>query len=146
MSEQGDLIPPSLDGICLNITQQNAKNTLLVVLYIPPNLPISWFDKYGMLLYKLEAENKEFDVSENLNCDLLKNSIETHTKHLMFSCETHQLAQVIDKPTRVTSTSRSLIDVVIASNAEYIAEYDVISLGILHIGLYQQDPSILNTK
>ncbi len=60
----------------------------------------------------------------------LKNPIENDTKHLVFSCETHQLAQVIDKPTRVTPTGRSLVDIVIASNAEHIAEYDLISLGI----------------
>ncbi len=131
MSEQGDPIPSSLEGICADITLQNAKHTLLVVLYRPPNLLILWFNEYYLLLHNLEAENKIFVVSRDLNCDLLKNPIENHTKHLQFSCETHQLApQVIDKPSRVTPTSRSLIDVVNASNAEHIAEYYVISLGI----------------
>ncbi len=129
MSEQDDPIPSSLDGICADITLQNAKHILLV-LYRPPNLPIPWFDKYDMLLHNIEAENKELVVSGDLNCDLLKNPIEKHTKHLVFSCETHQFAQVIDKPPIVTPTSRSIIYVVIASNAEHIAEYDVISLGI----------------
>ncbi len=75
-------------------------------------------------------QSVKYFVSGDRNCDLFKNPTENHTKHLVFSCETHQLGQVIDKPTRVRPNSRSLIDVVIASNAEHIAECDVISLGI----------------
>ncbi len=56
--------------------------------------------------------------------------MDNHTKHFVYKCETHQLTQIIDKPTRITPNSHSLIDMVMTTNPEKIVEHDVKSVGI----------------
>ncbi len=52
-------------------------------------------DKLDKLLYNLSATNLEFIITGDLNCDLLKNPLENHTKHFVFARETHQLTQLL---------------------------------------------------
>ncbi len=60
----------------------------------------------------------------------LNNLLENHTKHFVYACETHQLTQLINKPTRITPSSRSLIDMIMTTNPDKILEHDVKAAGI----------------
>ncbi len=57
-----------------------------------------------------------------MNCDLLKPPIENHIKHFVYEDETHQLTQLINKPTRITPSSRSLIDMIMTTNPDKILD------------------------
>ncbi len=65
-----------------------------------------------------------------MNCDLLKHPLENHTKHLIYTCEVHQLTQLVNKPTRITPTSFTLIDMIMTSNPDKIVEHDVKAAGL----------------
>ncbi len=43
------------------------------------------------LLENFSATNLEFIITGDLNCDLSLNPLENHTKHVVYSYETHQL-------------------------------------------------------
>ncbi len=56
--------------------------------------------------------------------------MDNHTKHFVYTCETHQLTQIIYKPTRITPNSHLFIDMVMTTNSKMIVEHDVKYVGI----------------
>jgi hypothetical protein len=66
----------------------------------------------------------------DLNCNMLESSSHV-TKRLTSLMEMYQLSQIITKPTRLTQTTASLLDVCgITSNSENVVSADVVPLGI----------------
>ena len=70
--------------------------------------------------------NKEIVVAGNVNCDLLvKNPKEDA---LLSFCASVNATQLIDKPTRVTKSLHSLLDVPIVSNLNQVGTKGVLAL------------------
>ncbi len=129
--EKTELIPHGLEGICGYVNFPNHQKGIVANIDRPPseNSNISWFDKMDTLLDNFSKTKLEYIIIGDLNCDLLKQPLENHTKHYIYTCETHQLTQSIDKPTRITSRIKTLIDMVMMSDPNKIVEYDVKSVG-----------------
>ena len=68
----------------------------------------------------------------DLNCDVMKadKDSNTPTKKIKSLYELYQLSQLIDKPTRVTMTTSSLIDHIVTNTPETISDSGVIHTGI----------------
>ena len=66
-----------------------------------PNSPIELFDKFEALIGKIEAENVESNIIGDFNCDMMA-APANETRHLIELCESHQYAQLIKEPTRVS--------------------------------------------
>ncbi len=128
--EKCELIPDGLEGICGYVTFPNKSKPLVSNIYRPPNSPISWLDKMNVLLENVGATKLEFVNTGDLNCELLKQSLENHTKHFVYKCEIHQLSQHIKKPTRIIPYSRTLFDMILTSNPNKIVEHNVKAVGI----------------
>ncbi len=60
----------------------------------------------------------------------MKNPLENHTKHFVYACETHQLTQLVNKPTRITPTSHSLIDMIMTTFPDNIIQHSVMYVDI----------------
>ncbi len=82
------------------------------------------------VLDNFSATNLEFIVTGDLNCDLLKTPLDNHTKHFVYACQTHQITQLVNKPTRITPTSRSLMDMIMTICLDKIIQHSVMSVGI----------------
>ena len=65
----------------------------------------------------------------DLNCNLL-NINDTGSKTLLNLCNTFNLTQLIESSTRITETSESLIDVMLASNKNLISKTSVLANSI----------------
>ncbi|CAB4035193.1 Hypothetical predicted protein [Paramuricea clavata] len=70
--------------------------------------------------------NKDVVLLGDLNCDMLKN--DRHSTALGEFCVNYNLKQIIDKSTRVTENSKTLIDVIILSNPSMVKESDTFDL------------------
>ena len=69
--------------------------------------------------------------AEILFGDLNKVSLDPHTGQLSFLCSLYQIDQLIDKPTRMTDTSATImIDLVLTNVEENIHASGAIHLGI----------------
>jgi hypothetical protein len=99
-------------------------------IYRPPKQPINWFNKMNTLLDNFSTTKLDFIITGDMNCDLLKTPIDNHTKHLIYTCETHKLTQLVNKPTRITPSSLTLIDMIMVTNPDKIIEHDVRAVGI----------------
>ena len=99
----------------IEIQKPRAKPFLISNWYRPPNFPIELFDKFEVLLAKIEAENVESNILGDINCDMMAVTPANETRHLIELCELFQYTQLIKEPTRVTSSTKSLIDLFLSN-------------------------------
>ena len=126
---RSDLSDPDLEFLCIEIQKPKAKPFLLSNWYRPPNSPTELFDKFEVLLGKIEAENIESNILGDINCDMMAVTPTNETRHLIELCESYQYAQLIKEPTRITSSSKSLIDLFLTNEPGKF-----VTSGVSHIG------------
>ena len=90
-----DLSDPDLEFLCIEIQKPRAKPFLISNWYRPPNSPIELFDKFEVLLAKIEAENVESNILADINCDMMAVTPANETRHLIELCELFQYTQLI---------------------------------------------------
>ena len=111
-----DLVSDDLEVICLEIKRAKSKPFFVISWYRPPNSPAEIFDKFEIMLRKLEAEGKEYHIVGDLNCNLLDTEKNVHSRQLTDIMDIYQLEQIITEPTRITIDTTSLIDVFITNS------------------------------
>ena len=120
-----DLISSELEAVCIEIIKPHSRPFLVTTVYRPPNAPSEFFDHFEKLIKAIDDENKEMYILGDLNCDS-----SVPTKKIKTLYELYQLSQLIDKATRVTMTTSSLIDHIVANKAEKISDSGVIYTGL----------------
>jgi hypothetical protein len=66
----------------------------------------------------------------DLNCDISKFPQDSNARKLQFLSSLYQLDQLINEPTRVTSTSATLIDLFFTNKQQNIMQSGVVHIGI----------------
>ena len=102
---------------------------LIATVYRPPNATVETFDKIEHLIKLVDNEDKELYILGDINCDMF-NELNHATKKLNSIIQLYQLSQIVNKPTRETISTSSLLDVCITSNPEKIILSEVISTGV----------------
>ena len=125
-----DLVSDDLEVICLEIKRAKSKPFFVISWYRPPNSPAEIFDKFEIMLRKLEAKGKEYHIVGDLNCNLLDTEKNVHSGQLTDIMDIYQLEQIIKEPTRITIDTASLIDVFITNSPLKVKSSGVIRLGI----------------
>lgn len=87
-----DLSDPDLEFLYIQLHKPKAKPFLLSNWYRPPNTPVELFDKFEVLLGKIEAENIESNILGDINCYMIAISPANETRHLIELCESYQYA------------------------------------------------------
>ena len=128
-----DLQHEKLEFLAVEINNPHSKPFLVSTWYRPQRTP--WpvpeiFSIFEDLVGKIDAENIEFYLLGDANANLLPGSHDSISRSLLNVLDIYGLSQLITKPTRVTATSESLIDVCITNSPERIVNSDVIPLGI----------------
>ncbi len=82
--QKPELIPEEFEGICGFVTFPNKHKMIVANIYRHPKQKINWFDKLEKLLDNFSAIKIDFNITGDLNCDLLKNPLENHTKHFVY--------------------------------------------------------------
>ena len=130
-SERNDLlVANSLQVLSIEIVKPHNKSFLVSTWYRHPKSDDCLFNYIEAFLRKCVIEHLEVILIRDLNCDMLKHPPEAHTRKLNFLSSLYQYKQLISKPTRVTRTSATLIDLILTNNEENIFKSGVIHLGI----------------
>ena len=79
---------------------------------------------------KIDVENTEFSLLGDFNCDLLSERPDSNTSELLNISNTYNLSQIISQPTRITNTSKSLIDLCFTNYCDKVTVSGAHSLGI----------------
>ena len=96
---------------------QNKKlrSLLVCIIYRPHEIGVARLENELMLKYiQALSLNRDIVVTGDLNCHLLSEN--PRGDALRSFCATVNVMQLIDKPTRVTETSRSLVDIIMVSD------------------------------
>ena len=98
--------------------------------YRPPNSPAIPFTAFHDIIDKIDAENGELYLLGDINCDISSESPDCNTTNLLNIRNMFNLSQVISEPTRITNTSKSLIDLRFTNFPDKVRASGVHSLGI----------------
>ena len=101
--------------ILLEILLPKAKGILFGTFYRPPS-QTDFMNPFRDVLESASAKNKELVVTGDFNCDFLVKSCSKETKELKETFRNFGLTQLIDKSTRSTEESSTLLDL-FASNS-----------------------------
>ena len=125
-----DLPKSILELVCIEIKPFRAAPFFVMAWYRPPNVSVDAFDQMEVCLQFLDREDKETILLGDTNCDFLpKFSGEGHTNtndlpaHSLRLLEIYNLFgfhQLIEKPSRETLTTTTLIDHIATTNKSNI--------------------------
>ena len=114
-----DLEVPEVESVCLEIFADNRK-FLLVCLYRPPNARVSSWDYIDNLFDKcVDSGISNCVFLGDINVDLF--TIGNNHKFTR-SCQRLGLENVIHEPTRITSSSSTLIDPILVNNYDIVRD------------------------
>ena len=117
---------------CLFVEISKSRSTPFLVgnWYRPPSFPPDHFGEFGKIIAKIDAENKELYILGDVICNLLLEENAHISSFLTNIFDVYGLSQIIREPTRVTSVSKTLIDLCITNSPEKVTKSGVIHLGI----------------
>ena len=122
------------------------------------SLPTSLFNIYEDLMTRMDSENKKVVLIGDFNCDwtrLINNRSNVQTNKLAEIAKTLQLEQLINEPARITTTTKTLIDLAFTNKPELINDSGVIHLGISDhsliyiqrkISVPRKEPKVIKTR
>ena len=125
-----DISKDNLELLATEICKSHSRPFLVVTWYRPPNSPLSIFSALQEVIDIIDAENSEFYLLGDFNCDLLSESPDGSTKELLKISTIYDLTQIISQPTRITSTSKTLIDLCFTNYPDKARVSGTHSLGI----------------
>ena len=118
-----------IECISIQLDINYVKPIIISTLYRPPVSLVELFEPIESLFSAIDQEKKECIVSGDFNCDLLKPD-QNNQKHIKRIYKTYGFKQFIDKPTRTTSESKTLIDHISSNKPECVSRSGVIPCGI----------------
>ena len=71
-----------LEMLCVEISRADSRSFLVSLWYRPPNSATRLFDCYEYFIHKCDVENKEIIIMGDLNYDVLKSQLESHSGKL----------------------------------------------------------------
>lgn len=122
-----DLELEMLECIWVEIKPMNSKSFLVAHIYRPPNSTIQWNDLFEESLEKALGLELEMYILGDFNRDLLND----HVKNSWLDyAESFGLTQIIEDATRVTNSSKTLIDHIYCNVRENVTFIDVPKIGL----------------
>ena len=135
--KRDDIPISTLEMVCIEINPPRAIPYLVISWYRPPSDNVETFGKPESVLRSLESENKEFILLGDTNCDysvILQESsvanLPNTTRQLEHLYNSFGLKQLINKPTRETTDTSSIIDHIAINIASNVIESGVLKLGL----------------
>ena len=120
---RGDLEVADVEMIWLEVRNNRQKPFLLCYCYRPPSSNSDWIDKVESVIDKANTEEKEIIMLGDFNFNLLHET--NAVKQWLDTTENLNLKQLVQTPTRVTDTTRTLIDHAFSNVCENIAKVSV---------------------
>ena len=112
----------------LKVQCRSFKSFLICNTYRPPQTPTTCFESLSNSLTDALLLDLDIFVLGDLNCNLLGSSPEATS--LTDFASTFNLHQLIEKPTRITETTKSLIDVIMTTNVNVVTLSDAVACSI----------------
>ena len=130
LSEISLISPSGLHQLWLKVQVRNLKSIVVCTVYRPPDTPLSCFEEdLNANFISASTLNMPIYILGDLNCNLLKSEGQD-SKALTDFCRSYNLSQLIQTPTRVTESSKSLLDVILASEVKQVQKAEVLQSSV----------------
>ena len=97
----------------------NSKSTVVGAIYRPPNTDIvSFLDHLSTILSHQALHSKNIYLMGDFNINLLNHSTHQHTADFIDMMFQHSLLPMVNRPTRFSNTTNTLIDCLFTNNTE----------------------------
>ena len=106
-----------LECVWIEIKLKHSKPLSVCFLYRNPKETNDWFDRFTLMMDAAEMLDNEIILLGDFNIDLFK-----HYEQWVKIYESYNLHQLIDRPTRETDNTGTLIDHIYVSSTRHIAE------------------------
>ena len=128
---RNDLERANIEGIWTEILQPHAKGILLGTIYRPPDgsdfLDANFMEALDEVLHIASAEEKEVIIMGDLNCNFMSGAkSHSETKKLKGIFRAMNFSQLVDKPTRTTRDSQTIIDIIATCQPQNISHVQVV--------------------
>jgi exonuclease III len=123
-----DLEHSQIEAVWLEVRPIGIKPMLVCHIYRSPSSQVNWFEHFEHSLELAQQNDNEVVCMGDFNVDIQKNS--GNTDKLSSLMESFQFDQLIKEPTRVTTSSATLIDHVYVTCPEKITFTKVLQLSI----------------
>ena len=123
-----DINVVGVESLWFEVILKHAVNIVLGVIYRPPPIESKWLDLFEQELRKCQVQNKNIIIMGDFNVNKFKD--DCHEKELRLLMNTYSLNQLVTQPTRITSSSSTLIDHLYVSNTDCVREHFVSPLAI----------------
>ena len=107
----------SIESVWLNIKLKRSKPVTLGFVYRNPAEHVNWFDDFTLLMEDVSLNANEIFILGDFNIDLLKPN-----NFWIRTFQSFHLTQLIDKPTRIGTTSKTLLDHIYTSTKQNVSE------------------------
>jgi len=118
---KNNIVSSSVESMWFEILPKHEKSFLICFVYRPPDSPSIWYKNFEKEIINASIMNKEIIFLGDLNIDYLKH-VPTSWATIL---TTHGFFQMITEPTRVTTTSVTLIDHIYTTNPENFIDIKV---------------------
>lgn len=108
-----DAFPESL---FIQVTEKKRKDTIIGVIYKPPDIDVDKYtESFEQLLTTISKEHRQCYILGDYNINLLKHLTHSPTKSFLDTLFAYGFYPLINKPTRITTYSTTLIDNIITN-------------------------------
>lgn len=120
-----DLESMEIESIWLEIKCSKSSPLLLAYVYRHPDSKDKWLDDFVQMMTKVPIKNRNILILGDFNFNMLKPQPVWNSVFTLFG-----LQQLVDKPTRVSSTSATLLDHIYTNNTSLCSDIYVSEDGI----------------
>ena len=108
----------NLEALWIKLQMKNVKSGYVCVIYRPPNSPPTFFDELNDVMHNVIDNADEIILLGDLNCDMCSTKADPLANKLQTVMSGYLFDQLIDIPTRITSTSNTIIDHIFTTDTE----------------------------
>jgi exonuclease III len=106
-----------METFFIELVHSNKSNVIIGIVYKPPSVSCNVFtDDMDVMLGRLNAENKKCYIMGDYNVNLLQSDTDNAVQHFMSILDSQSCYPTINKPTRITTDSATLIDNILTND------------------------------
>ena len=127
------------DSLFLEIPRTREKNIIIGIIYKPPDSNTNVFvDAFDNVMANINRENKTSFIMGDFNIDLLKHSSHNPTLNFVNSIFSNSHLPLINRPTRITSSTATLIDNILSNGNNLLTRSGILINDLSdHLPVYQ---------
>ena len=125
-----DLPDDNMELISIQVSKPKAKPFIVCTWYRPPRSTTEIINRFEDILQTLDSYHMEIDIIGGLNCNVGATSPDCSTQKLLDICDSYQYSQLINRPTRITQLTSSIVDLFLTNHLWNFSDSEVAHIGI----------------